>query len=336
MALRLGYDELVQDLADSFDLIPASVTLFSKHNGTQLWVHMGSQGDLDVVLAESSEWGSHVIHVEVSGIGAGRGLDAVGCLAATAATVSQLGYLWWMVTQSSVSFLRELEVWLILVLSMLVHLGSFAYLLDDETSHNHAFRQWVRPFVKRGLMLLLAPFSGDVLVFAACGLCGFNAPIRPSTREGIVRGGIWMMLLQDGMMLSVIHAVHFGAEAPQPLSALPEACLYVTLGSLTLNLPRRLAHFLVGSCEAAFREKEELADDAQISLFASQKMASRAPPMETPQSKGPSTPPKKGAAAPIVRTAGSAPPPPASKRGGAPTASKAAKPPAGKGGKSMM
>ena len=66
--LRESYEELVADLADSFNLIPASVTLFSKHNGTQLWVHMGSKSDLDVVLAEAAEYGSHVVNIEVSGV----------------------------------------------------------------------------------------------------------------------------------------------------------------------------------------------------------------------------------------------------------------------------
>ena len=37
------------DLSETFDLIPASVTLFSVHQGTKLSVHLGSQGDLDVV-----------------------------------------------------------------------------------------------------------------------------------------------------------------------------------------------------------------------------------------------------------------------------------------------
>ena len=60
-----GYQELVVDLAETFDLIPSSVMVFSLHQGTKLNVHLGSQGDLDVVLAEAMEWGSHVISVSV-------------------------------------------------------------------------------------------------------------------------------------------------------------------------------------------------------------------------------------------------------------------------------
>ena len=284
MALRKGFDELIADIADKFQFIPASVTLFSRHNGTQLWVHLGAQGDLDVVLAEAAEWGSHVINVEVTGVSASRGLDAVGCLAGTGATASQLLYLWWMVTEgANVGFFRQLEVCMILALAMIIHLGTFFFLLDDETSHNHPFRQWVRPPSKRIAMLLLAPFSGDVMPLVGCGACGFDAPLRSATRDSIVKGGIWIMLLQDGLMLSVLQAVHFGdAATAQPLSAVPEAALYLTLGSLAVNLPRRIAHFLVGSCEAAYREKEELAEDAQVSKFANEKMAARAAPLETP------------------------------------------------------
>ena len=91
-ALRFGYEELVVDVAEAFDLIPASVTMCSLHQGSKLMVHLGSQGDLDVVQAETMEWGGHVITIEVSGIPARRSLDAFGALAGAAATVSQLFY----------------------------------------------------------------------------------------------------------------------------------------------------------------------------------------------------------------------------------------------------
>jgi hypothetical protein len=66
------------DLAEQFDPIPASLTLLSIHQGTKCPVHLGSQGDLDVVVAEAIEWGSHVITVTVAGVPARRALDALG------------------------------------------------------------------------------------------------------------------------------------------------------------------------------------------------------------------------------------------------------------------
>ena len=284
--LRESYEELVADLADSFNLIPASVTLFSKHNGTQLWVHMGSKGDLDVVLAEAAEYGSHVVNIEVSGVSAVRGLDAAGCLAATAATVSQLTYLWWLMSVASVSLYREVEVASVLILACSIHLGSLIFVLDDETANNHPFRQWVRPLLKRSLLLLLGPFSSDVLPLASCGLWGCDAPLRFKTREAIVGGGLWTMVLQDGVMLSVLFALHLSPDESNqlPLAPIPMACLYATLASLALNAPRRLAHFLVSSCEAAYHQREELAEEAQIGVFASNKMAAREK-LDTPQSR---------------------------------------------------
>ena len=69
-----------------------------------------------------------------------------------------------------------------------------------------------------------------------------------------------------------------------PLAPIPMACLYATLASLALNAPRRLAHYLVSSCEAAYRQREELAEEAQIGVFASNKMAAREK-LDTPQSR---------------------------------------------------
>ena len=185
MALREGYEALVADLADAFDLIPASVNLYSLHNGTKLWVHMGSQGDLDVVLAEAAEWGSHVISIEVAGVSARRTLDAIGCLATIGATIAQLFYLHWLVTESNASFLRELEMWTVMVLTLLFNLGGFSYLLDDENTHNHPFRQWVRPVFKRLLMLLLAPFSGDGGTSMDARAATLGAPRVPQGNPGL-------------------------------------------------------------------------------------------------------------------------------------------------------
>ena len=163
-----GYHELVGELAETFDLIPASVMLFSVHQGTKLSVHLGSQGDLDVVLAETMESGSHVIYVSVSGIPARRALDALGALAVAAATVAQLVYLWWLVTLSGATFYRQLIMWSVMIATLLINLGVFFYLLDDECDKHHAFRLWARPLHRRILMLLFAPFTGDVLPLVAC------------------------------------------------------------------------------------------------------------------------------------------------------------------------
>ena len=146
-----GFHELVVDLADTFDLIPASVMLFSLHSGTKLMVHLGSQADLDVVLAEAMEWGSHVITVNVTGMPARRALDAVGCvpsdrrappslltadqctqpalcqslvfmcagLVATAATVTQLMYLYWIVMESVATFYQEFLIWSIMIFALM-------------------------------------------------------------------------------------------------------------------------------------------------------------------------------------------------------------------------
>ena len=162
-----GYEELLVDLAETFDLIPASVMLFSLHQGTKLSVHLGSQSDLDVVLAEAMEWGSHVINVTVSGIPARRSLDALGALVGAAATLSQLFYLRWMMANGA-SFYSELTMWCVAAGTLMLNIGGFFYLLDDESEKNHPFRLWIRPLSRRVLMLVLCPFTGDVLPLVAC------------------------------------------------------------------------------------------------------------------------------------------------------------------------
>jgi len=308
-----GYDELVVDLAEQFDLIPASVTMFSEHQVTKYSVHLGSQGDLDVVLAEAVEWGSHVITVSVTGVPARRALDAIGALADAVATVAQIRYLMWMFTESGAGFYRELTIGSIVIVTLIVNVGGFAYLLDDESDKNHPFRLWMRPLGRRVLMIVLAPFTGDVLPLVGCKSCGLDAPIRGSTRDGVVKWGVLMMAFQHGLIMWLLYEMH-APPLGQALTSAPLMCLYATAAALVLNLPRRVSHFVLGTCEAAFREKEELADDAKISMYAAQKMQVRA-----------SSPPPAGGGSPV----GTAAPPPkapvAGNGAGAPKAA-AAKP----------
>lgn len=349
MGLRAGYDELVMDVADAFDLIPASLTMFSLHKGTKLMVHLGAQGDLDVVLAESMEMGEHVLTLQVSGIAARRGLDGFGALAGMAATLSQCFYLYWMVTSSGAGFYRELQMWFIVIFTVLVNLGNYFYLLDDEMDKNHPFRLWVRPLGPRLLMMLLAPFTGDVLPLVGCKACGMDAPIRATTRDGIVKWGVLMMAIQDGFVLYVLQGMHTGEEALPLGTGAPLVCLLLTAFSVALNLPRRVSHFVLASCESEFMRKEELADDAKISMYASQKIGFKPPPNASPPKERakppPARPPMPSAsngsqrAAPPSAPSSTPPPrgaPPSkqapSQRGGKPT------PPSkgGKGGKAMM
>lgn len=342
MGLREGFEELVMDVAEAFDLIPASVTIFSLHNGTKLMVHLGAQGDLDVVLAEAMEWGSHVITLQVSGIAARRSLDGFGALAGAAATLSQVFYLIWMITEGLASFAKELQLWSIVIFTVLVNLGNYFYLLDDESDKNHPFRLWVRPLGRRVLMMLLAPFTGDVFPFVACKTCGLDAPIRASTRDGIVKWGVIMMVIQDGFVLWLLQGMHTGEGAVPLGTGAPLACLALTAFSVVLNLPRRVSHFVLGSCEAEFMRKEQLADDAKISMYAAQKIAFKpsqtSPPKERPPARPPMpqngsqrSPPPPAAAVSAPRGAPSAKSPPAQQRGKpAPT------PKGGKGSKSMM
>jgi len=235
-------------------------------------VHLGSQGDLDVVLAEAVEWGSHVITVSVSGIPARRTLDAVGALADVSATVAQLLYLAWFITESAASFYLELSLWSVMVVTLIANLGGFAYLLDDESDKNHPFRLWIRPFWRRAMMIILAPFTGDVLPMVGCKTCGLDAPIRSSTRDGVVKWGILTNAFQHGIIGWILFTMHTGSAAVT-LSSIPMSCLVATSAAVVLNLPRRISHFVLASCEAAFREKEELADDAKITMATYAKMA---------------------------------------------------------------
>lgn len=292
MGLREGYEELVMDVAEAFDLIPASITIFSLHNGTKLMVHLGAQGDLDVVCAEAMEWGSHVLTLQVSGVAARRSLDGFGALAGAAATISQLFYLHWVITQSGVGFYRELQLWCIIVFTILVNLGNYFYLLDDENDKNHPFRLWVRPAWRRMMMLVIAPFTGDVLPLIACKACGMDAPLRSATRDGIVKWGIIMMVIQDGFLLWLLQGIHTGDDAIPLDTGAPLVCLALTAFSVVLNLPRRIAHFVLASCEAEFMRKEQLADDAKISMYAAQKIAFK-PSQQSPQKERPKSPPSR-------------------------------------------
>ena len=131
-------------------------------------------------------------------------------------------------------------------------------------------------------MLVLSPFTGDVLPLAGCKACGMDAPIRASTRDGVVKWGVIMMVLQDGMILWLMQAIHTG-EGALPLAGAPLTCFALTGVAVIVNLPRRLSHFVLGSCEAEFSKKEELADDAKISMYAAQKVAFK----QTVQPKSP-------------------------------------------------
>ena len=113
---------------------------------------------------------------------------------------------------------------------------------------------------------------GDVLPLVGCKACGLDAPIRASTRDGVVKWGVLMMVLQDGMVLWLLQAMHTGDEA-LPLTAWPLSCIALTSFSVLLNLPRRVSHFVLASCDAAYREKEELADDAKMMVYVAKKIA---------------------------------------------------------------
>ena len=90
----------------------------------------------------------------------------------------------------------------------------------------------------------------------------------------MVKWGVLMMAFQDGLVLWLMYGLHMG-DGAIPLSTVPRAALTATLVALAFNLPRRLAHFLLASCEAAYREKEELVDDARVYMFATTKMANK-------------------------------------------------------------
>ena len=82
------------------------------------------------------------------------------------------------------------------------------------------------------------------------------------------------MAFQDGMVLWIMKGLHLENGALHPeLTTVPLTCLVLTLVATAFNLPRRASHFILATCEAAFREKEELADEAKISMYAAQKMA---------------------------------------------------------------
>jgi hypothetical protein len=118
--------------------------------------------------------------------------------------------------------------------------------------------------------------------------------------------------------------MHAGPDG-RPMSDAAQACLAATIVSLAVNVPRRLSFFLVGSCETAYREKEVLADDAQISMFASQKVNAPPPPMETPQSPSKS-PPSRTKPPPSSANGGRTPPQAKGGRaGGRPPASSSSK-----------
>ena len=130
----------------------------------------------------------------------------------------------------------------------------------------------------------------------SCKTFGMDAPLRASTRDGIVKWGVLMMVIQDGFVLWLLQGLHTGPEAIE-LAAVPTYCLALTILSVLLNLPRRVSHFILASCEAEFMRKEELADDAKISMYAAQKIGfkttSGSPPKERPGSGGKSPPPAK-------------------------------------------
>jgi len=160
-----------------------------------------------------------------------------------------------------------------------------------------------------------------VLPLASCNACGLDAPIRASTRDGVVKWGVLMMVIQDGLVLWVMQSIHTG-EGAIALTTVPLMTLSLTAFAVVLNLPRRLSHFVLGSCESEFMRKEELADDAKISMYAAQKIAFKAsspPPKEKPPSPPkPAPPPKRTPLPPPPQ-----PPPPTVAPNGRPISSAA-------------
>ena len=80
-----------------------------------------------------------------------------------------------------------------IIVLVIILLGGFSYLLDDESDKNHPFRLWIRPFSRRAGMLVLAPFTGDVLPLVgckACGLDGFQADFLSRFPFDTIRGKV--------------------------------------------------------------------------------------------------------------------------------------------------
>lgn len=168
-----------------------------------------------------------------------------------------------------------------------------------------------------------------------------------SSSQGVVKWGILLLVFQDVALLQLMYWMHFAPTADSelhPLDGIPTVALALTAFSVLLNLPRRLSHFVLASCEAAYREKEELAEDATISMFAAQKAGPKAadPQKGSPAALKRVTPPgsKPGMPAGSSRAANGPPskrpqgtsPPPSQRPGSAPK--KMVPPP--KGQKAML
>ena len=201
----LKYASLVDALAAAYDLVALSVTIFSKHEGTGLWVHLGSQADLNVVLQEVSESGGHALSIDVHGVSSRRNFDAVAALVGASATLSQLNYLRWMWSDQARGLTEHERVALLAIctLALLVGVCGAAYLYRSEARESEAFSEWMahRPG-RRLLCFALAPLTLDAVPMTSCGVLGLCAPLRDATRHAAVRVAAALLVLQD---LSVLY-----------------------------------------------------------------------------------------------------------------------------------
>ena len=86
-------DELHASLADAFGMHMHSLKLKSKQQGSGIFVHLSTQGDLDAIVSEMYDEGQHCLDLQVEGELVSRRLDALAFFLSAFATLSQFGYL---------------------------------------------------------------------------------------------------------------------------------------------------------------------------------------------------------------------------------------------------
>lgn len=186
----------------------------------------------------------HTITVEVSGRTTRRSMDAIGYVLGLAATAAQLTYVYSIVEDGtappSAPHLAAAGLIAVVICINITVLISALYCASGNTISDQQLQGWLRPWSRKLVLALTAPWSIDAVPLAMSGHLGERAPCSERLRAAVVRGGLFVNALQH---LPILYVLFVAGDAPD--SAVGQACAGLTLADVAFSLPRRLSYLLV-------------------------------------------------------------------------------------------
>ena len=280
--MPLDINQLSELLAETFNFHPHSLKMLSRHQASGLYVHLVTQMDLDVVVAEMNDEGMHALTVELTGMSISRYTDAYAFLLGVIATMTQIAYVattraFPLAGEEDLD-LAEAErhhrnrVTLILSVVLFANVVVMGYAFDYEFTENTDFKKWMADWRRSMFCALTAPLSVDLVPFLGCKAWGFHAPVRQATRDTLIKYAVLFLVIQDGALLANLFSYNsetisrlFGEGDFDDESQVEELRRYalmaaagMTILSLVLNVPRRVSAWAVASCQARLEEQNKI------------------------------------------------------------------------------